>query len=96
MLFPQPGDNRLFRSGYLNVLRYAYQIFFVGLSVRSLFPFLALSDVDSVSPPNLVSDEELMTLFGPGLFTVHRAWGDPFFLVVERLLGIIRESWTEL
>ena len=30
-----------------------------------------------------------MALFGPGLFAVHRAWGDPFFLVVERLLGII-------
>ena len=30
-----------------------------------------------------------MTLFGPGLFTIHRSWGDPFFLVVERLLGII-------
>ena len=30
-----------------------------------------------------------MALFGPGLFTVHRAWGDPSFLVVERLLGII-------
>ena len=30
-----------------------------------------------------------MALFGPGPFTVHRAWGDPFFLVVERLLGII-------
>ena len=30
-----------------------------------------------------------MALYGPGLFTVHRAWGDPFFLLVERLLGII-------
>ena len=30
-----------------------------------------------------------MALFGPGLFTVHPAWGDPFFLVVERLLEII-------
>ena len=30
-----------------------------------------------------------MALFGPVLFTVHRAWGDPFFFVVERLLGII-------
>jgi hypothetical protein len=34
MLFPQPGDDRLFRSGYLNVLGYAYQIFFVELTVR--------------------------------------------------------------
>ena len=36
--------------------------------------------------------------FGLGLFTVHRAWGDPFFLVVERFLGIInlnRSSSTE-
>ena len=30
-----------------------------------------------------------MAPFGPGLFIIHRAWGDPFFLVVERLLGII-------
>ncbi len=30
-----------------------------------------------------------MALFSPGLFTIHRSWGDPFFLVVERLLGII-------
>ena len=39
-----------------------------------------------------------MALYGPGLFTVHRAWGDPFFLLVERLLGIInlnRSSSTE-
>jgi hypothetical protein len=44
---------------------------------------------DSSSPLSPASDDRLMALFGPGLFTIHRSWGNPFFLVVERLLGII-------
>ena len=44
---------------------------------------------DSAPPLSPASDDELMALFGPGLFNIHRAWDDPFFLVVERLLGII-------
>ena len=69
LLMPRSGHKNLPRGTKLGYL-------FVPRSGHVRFPV-----DDSVPPPTPVSDEELMVLFCPGLFTVHRAWGGPSSLL---------------
>ena len=65
----------------------AYSSVLPFLPLHPLALSLALSDDDSAPPLSPLSDDELMALFGPEIPSPRL--GDPFFLFVERLLGII-------
>jgi hypothetical protein len=44
--------------------------------------------------PNPFDDDALLSLFGSGLFTVHRTWKEKLYPVATRLLNIIVENRT--
>jgi hypothetical protein len=42
----------------------------------------------------MLSDDELMALYSPGLFIVHRKWSPQLYLTVERLLTIVNRNFA--